>query len=417
MRFVLKVIYESIVQALQQLTGNKLRSFLSLLGVTIGIFCIIGVRSAVDSLEFNIKQSFEKLGNNVVYVSKMPWKQFSEDDFFRYLKRPSPSFYDYRNIKERSKLAEACSFSLGLGAFQPTFRNNSIDNVFVVSVTHDYDAIFKLDIVNGRYFSGIESNTGASKCILGDKVAAELFGSTDPIGQEIESMGRKFQVIGVLNKKGQDFLSIMNFDMAMIIPFEFGRKMVNIKSPSQRGGNIAIKAQEGVSIEDLKDELTGIIRSHRRLKPMETENFALNESSLLTSLIEQFFKVLNTAGFVIGIFALIVGAFSVANIMFVSVKERTGIIGIKKALGARRWVILLEFLIESIMLCIIGGIFGLFFVYGILTLVSLALDFDIFLSFRNIIIGIIGSVIVGVVSGIIPAINASGLDPVEAMRK
>ena len=418
MKFIFKIIYESIIQAFQQLTGNKLRSFLSLLGITIGIFCIIGVLSAVDSLEFNIKSSFDKLGSNVVYVSKLPWKEISEDDYFKYLRRPNPNYFDYRAIKEKSDLAASVSYLLFLGRFQSSFRDNKLENVALVSVTHDYDEIYKLDIESGRYFSTLESSTGAERCIIGNKVASEVFGNLDPINREIQIMGRKFLVIGVIKKKGNDVFSFMDFDNAIIVPFEYGRKVMNINSNNaHRGGMLSVKAKDNISTETLIDELTGIMRAHRKLKPIESENFSMNEASLLSKILEGFFKVLNLAGFVIGIFALLVGAVSVANIMFVSVKERTSIIGIKKALGARRLVILLEFLIESVILCIIGGVIGLLLIYGILLIVSFVLDFDIFLSFKNIIIGILGSIIIGVLAGIIPAIQASGLDPVEAMRK
>jgi len=418
MKFVFRIINESILQAFQQLTGNKLRSFLSLLGISIGIFCIIGVLSAVDSLEVNIKNSFEKLGRNVVYISKMPWKDFSEDDYFKYLRRPNPNYFDYRVIKEKSELSSAVSYALFLGRYPAYFRNNKIDNAGLFSVTHEYDEIFKLDFEKGRYFSVLESNNGTERCVIGNKIATELFGNLDPINREIEIAGKKFLVIGTLNKKGKDIMSFMDYDNIILVPFEFGRKVMNINSDNaHRGGMLAVKAKDDFSNVELMDELTGILRAHRKLKPVELDNFSLNESSLLTKLVEQFFNVLNLAGFVIGIFALLVGAVSVANIMFVSVKERTSIIGIKKALGARRLVILLEFLIESVILCIVGGILGLFLVYGILTLVSLLLNFDIFLSFKNVVFGIFGSIIIGVLSGIIPAIQASGLDPVEAMRK
>jgi len=417
MKIYLKIIQESILQAYQQLRSNKLRTFLSLLGITIGIFCIIGVKSAVDSLESNIKSSFDKLGSDVLYVSKFPWSGLSEDEFFKMVKRPNPSFEDYKAVTKQSLLASAVSFSLFLGRQKASYRSNSVEKAILVSVTHEYDEVFKMDIEEGRYFSNIESETGSDKVILGQLIAESLFGQINPEGKEIEIMGRKMQVIGVIKKQGRDLLSIINYDNAVIIPFELGKKLVNTGQGSKWGGTLSVKNNQNHTIGELKDEITGIMRAHRRLKPLEENNFALNESSMLTEMLNQFFKVLNTAGFAIGIFALLVGAISVANIMFVSVKERTNIIGIKKAIGAKRTTILLEFLIESTILCIIGGIFGLLLVGGILMLISKFLQFDIYLSVANIVWGVLGSVVVGVISGFIPAVQASGLDPVEAIRQ
>ncbi len=417
MKIYLKIFQESILQAYQQLRSNKLRTFLSLLGITIGIFCIIGVKSAVDSLESNIKSSFDKLGSDVIYVSKFPWAGLSEDEFFKMVKRPNPSYEDYKAVKKGVHIASSVSFSLFLGGQKATFRSNSVDRAILVSVTHEYDDVFKMDIEKGRYFSSIESEQGSDKVILGNVVAESLFGEVNPEGKEVEIMGRKMQVIGVIKKKGRDLLSIINYDNAAIIPFELGRKLVNTGQGSKWGGTLSVKNSQNHTIGELKDELTGVMRAHRRLKPMEDSNFALNESSMLTDMLNSFFKVLNTAGFAIGIFALLVGAISVANIMFVSVKERTSIIGIKKAIGAKRSIILLEFLIESTILCIIGGLFGLALIGGVLMLISKFLQFDVYLSITNIIWGIIGSVVVGVISGFIPAVQASGLDPVEAIRQ
>ena len=415
---LLKVFSESIAQALQQLRGNKLRSFLSLLGITIGIFCIIGVQSAVDSLESNIRGSFEKLGNDVVYVSKFSWMEDPGQNYWKFMKNPDPDYQDYKRINQKVRSAGMTAFHVFIGMKTAKYLSNSADQIATVAITYDYVDMFSLKFEKGRYFSPNEYHYGANQCVIGSKVAEELFGPIEPVGKKLKLMGRNLEVIGVLEKNGEDLVSIMNFDEALLISYELGKKMANLKR-TQRFGNsvLSVKAAEGVSMDELKDELTGVLRANRRLKPKEKDNFAINELSLLSNVLDAFFGVLNSLGWIIGIFAIFIGVFSVANIMFVSVKERTGIIGIKKALGAKRYIILMEFLIESIILCVIGGIFGLLLVYGLAAGLTTALDFEIFLSTGNITTGILLSFIIGVISGLIPAFQAASMDPVVAMRK
>ncbi len=193
--------------------------------------------------------------------------------------------------------------------------------------------------------------------------------------------------------------------------------MINVNSSSNWGTLVNVKAKKGVDLEELKYEVASIIRPVRGLKPKEKNNFSINELTMLTNLVDGVFGVINFAGFIIGLFAMLVGAFGVANIMFVSVKERTNLIGIKMAIGAKRYFILLEYLLEAIILCIVGGIIGLIFVFVILTLVSKLIDFPIYMSVQNIVLGLFLSIIIGIVAGIIPAIMASRMDPVEAIRK
>jgi len=336
MSLILKIIWESTILAFGQLSGNKLRSFLSLLGITIGIFCIISVFSGVDSLEDNVRGSFEKLGNDVIFVEKFSWSD-SFEKWWKYIKRPNPSFEDYLLIKKKAKSAQLSTFYLAVGFTTLKYKSNSAQNVVILGTTSDFIEIFKTEIDQGRNMTLMRSTIG-------------------------------------------------------------------------------VKAKEGLSTEDLKDEVTGILRSSHRLSPREDDDFSLNEMSMLTSILDVIFLALNAVGFIIGIFAIIVGMFSVANIMFVSVKERTPLIGVKKALGAKHFVILLEFLIESVVLCILGGILGLGLVYFITFLITNVAGFPIFLSSKNIIIGLSLSLIVGIVSGIIPAYLASRMNPVEAIR-
>ncbi|HSF89142.1 MAG TPA: ABC transporter permease [Saprospiraceae bacterium] len=412
-----KLIYESIVQAFQQLSANKLRSFLSLTGISIGIICIISVLSAVDSLKDNVSASFEKLGNDVLYIDKMPWNEDPSQNWWKYQQRPQPSYEDLEVIKKKSKLSEMGSFSVFMPSRTIKFGASSIEGAFMAGVTDDYADIFNFDFEKGRFFTPFESTNGTNRVILGAVVAEKLFGTIDPIGKEINIKGLDFQVIGVLRKEGTTLINIFQFDEAVVISFNTAKKLINVKSRNTWGTSLNVKAKPGVNLDDLKDEITGILRSARKIKPRETENFAVNQLSMFTNLLEPIFSTMNIVGIFIGGFSILVGMFSVANIMFVSVKERTSIIGIKKALGARPIVILLEFLIESVVLCLVGALIGLLIVYGLLKLATVAFSYEIYLSGGNILIALILSLVIGILSGLIPAWQAARLDPVEAMRK
>ncbi|MEL6866137.1 MAG: ABC transporter permease [Bacteroidota bacterium] len=417
MTALIKVFSESIAQAIQQLGANKLRSFLSLLGITIGIFCIIGVQSAVDSLEDNIRGSFEKLGNDVVYVSKFSWAEDPGQNYWKFMRHPNIDYKDFEVINKKVKSASLSTFHVLVGFKTAKYRSSSVDQAALIAITYDYADMFNFNFERGRYFSPAEYHYGAAQCVLGYTVAEELFGDLNPIGREIKLMGRSMEIIGVLERNGEDLVSVMNFDECIMVSYELGRKMANLKSTDVFGNSVlSVKAAEGIPIDQLKDEITGIMRAHRRLKPKEDNNFAMNELSLLSKVLDGFFGVLNGVGFAIGIFAIIVGVFSVANIMFVSVQERTNIIGIKKALGAKKYFILLEFLVEAIILCLIGGLVGLLLIFGVAKLVSASFAFEIFLSSTNIINGLIWSVSIGILSGLIPAFRAASMDPVDAMR-
>ncbi|MBT8221341.1 MAG: ABC transporter permease [Bacteroidia bacterium] len=412
-----KVFKESVRQAFQQLVSNKLRTFLSLLGITIGILCIIGVQSAVDSLEDNIRGSFDKLGDDVVYVDKWPWAGGPDFAWWEFVKRPYPDHSDYKVLTKKLRSAELTSFHVVLGRNTIKYRSSSVERVAAIGASFELQEMFKLEIANGRFFSPSEYYYGSNKIILGHEVAKELFGDKDPIGKRVKFRGKTVEIIGVVVKSGDSLVNILDFDNTAMVSYTFAKSMANLNSNQILDGTVAIKAKAGVNLEAVKDEATGILRGHHRLKPKAKDDFSLNELTMLSDALDGIFKILNIAGRIIGGFALIVGMFSVANIMFVSVKERTNIIGIKMAIGAKRAMILAEFLIESVILCILGCIVGLLMVALIVKLLSAALDFEMYLSMSNIGFGLIISVIVGVFSGIIPAFMASKMDPVEAIRQ
>lgn len=412
----LKVFTESVRQAIAQLTGNKLRTFLSLLGISIGIFCIIGVLSAVESLEDSVQGSLAKLGDDVVYIDKWPWKDNS-GDWWEYFQRPYPDHDDYEALKERMPTASLVSYWTVPGVKTLKYQRNTVEGGFLFVTTYELNRMLSIEVGKGRYWSTAEYNGGSDKVLLGFTIAEELFGAIEPVGKTVKMGGRKYEVIGVLEAAGGDLINPLDFDDAIMVTYTNAARFINLKNRNRFGGTVAVKAKDGFPLEQVQDDIRGILRSSRRLRPREDDTFAMNQLSMIADQIGGFFGVLNTVGGLIGLFSMIVGAISVANIMFVSVKERTSLIGVKKALGARQFVILLEFLTESVILCIIGGIIGLLLVVGVTSIINTYFEsFSIVLSPKFAIIGVLLSAVVGILAGAVPAGLAAKMDPVEAMR-
>ncbi len=413
---VLRIISESFWQAMDQLRGNKLRTLLSLLGITIGIFCIIAVKSAVDSLEYDLRMSFKKLGEDVLYISRESWTEDPGQNWWKYVRRPSPNFRDYQALDRKLSDEHKVSIAYFIGNETLKHDKNISENVFSMAVSEKYLDVFNLQFSEGRYFSPSEMQRGSPVALLGADVAKALFGEKSPIGETFKLKGNTFKVAGILEKSGNSLINIISFDMAVVLPLSTAQRIYPLGNKSPYSASINVKSAPGYDLDELAEESRIILRTNRYLKPAEEDNFSVNRLTMLSSLLDKFFGILNISGFIIGIFSIIVGIFSVANIMFVSVKERTHIIGIKKALGARYYAILLEFLIESIILCCIGGVVGLGFVFTIVQVINLQDQFQLFLSLENILLGIISSVVIGILSGLLPAMQAAKLDPIEAMR-
>jgi putative ABC transport system permease protein len=414
-RFILvvKLIGESFIVAIQSLKSNKLRTLLSLLGITIGIFAIITVFSLVDSLERNIRGSIEQLGDNVVFIQKWPWEFGGDYPWWKYWQRPQPSLHELKLIQKKSTLAAATVYQIDY-AFTAKYKSTSIENVISVGVSHQFNLLKEFSLDEGRYFSLSESNSGLPVAIIGKAVALSLFGLSSPIGQKIKLGGKNVTVIGVFQKEGESVLG-NSLDGQIVTPAIFLKTMVDTK---QRGVNqsIWVKAKPGVKNEDLMYELRGIMRSIRKIKPLADDNFALNETSMLTTGFSDMFAMITIIGAIIGGFSILVGGFSVANIMYVSVKERTSIIGIQKALGAKNYFILLQFLFEAIFLSMIGGLMGLLLVWLVTKAASAVIDMEVILSWTNIVTGLTISFIIGIISGVFPSRMAAKMNPVVAIR-
>ncbi|MEC7752452.1 MULTISPECIES: ABC transporter permease [Roseivirga] len=410
----LKLMGESIRFALQVLTTNLLRTTLSLLGVTIGIMLIISVFTMVDSLEKNIKDSFNFLGSNVVTVNKFSFVNADPNiPWYVYFRRPNNTYAEYEylnsNLRNASHVTVFANRSTTV-----KFRSSSMSQIDIMGVGEAYENVYALNIELGRYFSLREIESGRNVALIGHEVAQTLFQNIDPIGKEIKVMGQKLVVVGVLEKEGKSLLGTPSSDERVYIPFKMFTKMYYV---GRQGTNptIAVKGTEDdIGLVNLQNEMEGMLRKIRGLKPKDEANFELNRPEAIADAISGVFDIVGYAGWIIGGFSILVGGFGIMNIMFVSVQERTKIIGIQKSLGAKNYFILFQFLFESIFLCLIGGAIGVFIVY-LLTFIPFG-ALEVQLTLKNILLGVVVSSIIGVASGIIPSAKAARLDPVDAMR-
>lgn len=413
---ITRLILESFSFAFGSLRGNKLRTLLSLLGITIGIFAIISVFTVIDSLEKYIRNSLNSLGSDMVYIQKWPWtppEGESEYPWWKYLNRPVPTMEEAEDLERRSKNIQDAVYFFGFNR-TVQFENSKAENTEVLATTHALINTWNLEIENGRYFTESESNSGSNLAILGSEIATKLFDNVNPVGKTIKFQGHRFLVIGVYTKKGTDMFGT-SMDKRIHIPVVYAMNMVDVRDRDQ-GQTINVKAKPDADHDEFVAELEGLMRSLHRLKPMEENDFAINEVSVISKQFDSFFQVFNFAGWIIGGFSILVGGFGIANIMFVSVKERTKIIGVQKALGAKRYFILLQFIFEAVVLSMVGGILGLFLIFIATSIFSYVSDMSIGMSAANIILGLSISGVIGVLAGFIPAMSAARLDPVEAMN-
>jgi putative ABC transport system permease protein len=415
----IKLIFESFVFAFSSVIVNRLRTILSLLGITIGIFAIITVFTMIDSLEMNIRESLSSLGDNIIYVEKWPWapEEGQEYEWWQYWNRPVPKYQEYQIIKDKAISAQATCFCAFAGR-SVEYKNNSIDRASIWGTTEEFEEIRNIEIAEGRFITSFEFYTGKNMVVIGNTISEKLFEGESPIGKEIKLGGVKVNVIGVFKKEGSSVFGGGSTDEIIVMPVQFMRTFVDIRNENAEP-MIWVMGKSNVTNEELADELTQILRSARKLKPKAKDNFALNQTSLITRGLDQVFKVINIAGGFIGIFSILVGGFGIANIMFVSVKERTNQIGIQKALGAKKFFIMFQFLFEAVLLALTGGIIGLLLVFGGATAVTgyeLLGNFKVTLTAGNIVLGLTISAVIGIISGFAPAWSAARMDPVQAIN-
>ena len=408
-------IKESAIFAFQNLRDNPLRTFLSLLGITIGIFCISAILTLVDSLNYNIKQSLSKLGDNVIYIQRWPWTDFG-DNWWKYVNRPEVGWREMQMLSKRYDKARAIAFHAGIGGKTIKSNEQVAEGISVRAISKDYPKVSEMNFAEGRFFSAPELTSGSSVIVLGHNVAENLFPFRSPIGKKVRALEREMTVIGVLKKEGESAIGFGgSVDDQAFIPVNLARKFYPLDG-SNTNTFIMVTGPEGQTLSELENDLRGIMRSIRNIRPKEEDNFALNKVSLLTDRIDQVLGVANIAGWIVAAFSILVGGFGVANIMFVSVKERTPIIGIQKAIGAPRSFILVQFLVESIILCIIGGLVGIVAVGLISLAINNFINFQVVVTASNVLTGLALSTFIGLTAGFIPAFQAAQMDPIKAIR-
>ena len=410
-----RLLKESFGFAMNALRNNKLRTMLSLLGVTIGIFSIIAVLAAVDSLDKKIKADLDTLDKNTMYVKSQPFGP-SEVPFWKREQFPEVNYEEFQYLKNNLNNVENLCYQYFMFSRESIkYESKTVSDLNVVPVTYEFADIQRMEINNGRFFTESESNAASGVIVLGYTIADGLFGDIDPIGKSVRIYGKNVKVIGVTKKKGQSMGLGDSDDDSVFLPVNFLRRLFG-----DNGKNflpvIVIKPEKEADVDAVKGEITQKIRNYRGVKQGEIDNFFIDVLSGFTDMIDGFIGSLKVGGWIISGFSLLVGGFGIANIMFVSVKERTNLIGIQKSLGAKNKFILFQFLFEAIILCVIGGMIGLFLVWIIAMILSSVLDFEFVLGLGNIILGTGLAAVIGLISGILPAISASQLDPVEAIR-
>ncbi len=408
-----KLFREGIIFAVNSVIVNKLRTFLSLFGVTIGIFCIISVFTVLDWLEKSIRDSINSMGSNVIYVQKTPWSFDGNLAWWDIIRWPSISLNDYQAVLNKSTKAEAVSLIIAQSE-RIKYRNNVASDAVLAAVTNDLEKVITFEIDKGRYFSPFEYVRGSNVTVMGAEIAEKLFENADPVGKEVTIAGHKTRIIGVLKKEGQGAVSLSNIDQITIVPLNFGKGFINLRNRFVEG-QMMIKAKPEVSVQELSEETTMILRASRRLKPSETSNFSVNTPTMLSKGFDSVFAGINIGGWIIGAFAILVGGFGIANIMFVSVRERTNVIGIQKALGAKRFFILQQFLVESVLLSVIGGILGVLLIFIATLLINYLYELNMYLTLGNVMLAIFISGIIGIIAGYAPAYSAAKMNPVDAI--
>lgn len=414
MRRALNILTSSFKMAVQELAKNKLRTFLSLFGVTIGIFCIIGVLATVTSLEHNLKTEIQSLGSNTIYIDKWEYGGSPDYPWWKYVNRPSPQYSEITQIQSRTPTAKNVAFVID-GSGDVEAGDNVLKDITVYGVTELFDNIQPVNIGYGRTLTGSEYDGGMNSMVIGNEIAEKLFGTADrAVNKTLTVRGKKVIVAGVIKKQGSQMIDGgWQFDKCLVMPYRFARSLMDERNSNPK---ILVQGKENINSKVLKDDLRGTMRGIRKLSPTQDDNFALNDINDFIDVLSSAFVSINIGGWAIGALSFIVGIFGVANIMFVTVKERTTQIGLKKAIGAKSSVILSEFLAESAFLCIIGGVIGLLLVFILTKIVTTFFHFPIFLSAGIIALAIGICVAAGVIAGIIPASQAARLDPVVAIR-
>ncbi|GAB4341592.1 MAG: ABC transporter permease [Calditrichia bacterium] len=406
----LRQLMESFKIALSAIRANKSRGVLTTLGIVIGILAVVTTMTAANGLQNSFKESISALGTDVLYVTRMPWVIM--DNYFEYRNRPQLTFEQCEKLQQQLTSARAVNPSTSTRR-NIKFRSEVLEGILIIGTTENQVRVSSGLPESGRFLNALDVQNKRRVCVIGKEIAEKLFPNLDPINKKINLGRHKFRIVGVMEKQGSaGFFGGPNFDAQIFIPIT---TFMKVYGGRQRNFTIAVKAPEGVSLEEYQYEIIGTMRKIRKLGPMEKDDFSINTMDTLVSAYNSVMGVVVLIGLVITSISLFVGGIGVMNIMFVSVTERTREIGIRKAIGATRKLILTQFLFESSVICLLGGLIGLGLSYGIAALINKML-LPAQVSPAIVTVAILVSLLVGISSGIIPAFRAARLNPIEALR-
>ncbi len=324
---VLAILWNSFKMAIQELKVNKLRTFLSLFGITIGIFCIIGVLATIDSLKSKVKSDLSSFGSNTIYIDKWDYAGGPDYPWWKFVKRPSMKISEMEMVKKKSTLAANTAFFTSTNATF-TYEENVLKGINIYGITEEFKDIQAFNIGYGRFFTDADFQRGIPVGVIGYKVSEELFGKAEKgLGKVVSFNGRRLMVIGIIEKQGSSIIGGFDYDRTCLFTYNH---FASIYNPDNFNPYIMVQAKPGITSKALQEELTGVMRQLRKLSPTQEDNFTCNDVAQFKDQVEGFFGSVNQGGWAIAGLSLLVGAFGVANIMFVTVRERTSQIGLKK---------------------------------------------------------------------------------------